>query len=190
MVKACIYLRVSTKEQDVGSQKVVIEDYCLKNQIEIYKTYSDHGISGTKESRPELDNLLKDMRQKKFDAVVIYKLDRLGRSLRHLIDVVAEFKNKGIRLVSISDNLDTANDNPMNRAFMQLLAVFSELERSILSERVKCGLQFARSEGRIGGRPVGSRDKRKRSISGYLLRYHDKSKEERRLGSRRRLSEI
>ena len=190
MVKAGIYLRVSTKEQDVGSQKIVIEEYCIKNHIEIYKTYSDHGVSGTKDSRPELDNLLKDMRQKKFDAVVIYKLDRLGRSLRHLIDVVAEFKNKGIRLVSISDNLDTANDNPMNRAFMQLLAVFSELERSIICERVRCGLLLARKNGKLLGRPSGSKDKRKRSISGYLLRYHQKSKEERRLGSRRKLSEI
>jgi DNA invertase Pin-like site-specific DNA recombinase len=190
MVKVGVYMRVSTKEQDIGSQKMVIKDYCLRNNFEIYREYSDHGYSGAQDSRPQLNLMLNDMRQNHFQVVICYKLDRIGRSLRHLLDIVAEFKNKGVRLISISDNLDTANDNPMNRAFMQLLSVFSELERSIICERVRCGLLSARKNGKLLGRPVGSRDKRKRSISGYLLRYHQKSKEERRLGSRRRLSEI
>lgn len=190
MVKVGVYMRVSTKEQDVGSQRVVIDEYCLRNQLDIYKVYSDHGVSGLKDSRPQLNDLLMDMRRNNFDAVVVYKLDRLGRSLKNLINLLGEFKNKGIRLISISDNLDTANDNPMNTAFFQLLAIFSELERSLICERVKCGLQRVRNEGRILGRPSGSKDKRKRSISGYLLRYHRKSKEERRLGTRRKESEV
>lgn len=184
MTKACVYMRCSTKEQDVGSQRVVIEDYCLRNQLKIYKTYIDHGISGTKDSRPELDKMLNDMRQKHFDVIVCYKLDRLGRSLKNLINLLGEFKNKGVRLISISDNLDTGNDSPMNKAFWQLLGVFGELEREIIVERVKAGLDRIKREGKQLGRPKGSKDQRQRSVSGYQLRYAGKTKDQRKLGPR------
>lgn len=184
MNKTVIYLRISTKEQNVETQRQVVIQYCKRNEFEIQKEYTDVGVSGIKDTRPELDALLQDMRHGKFRVVVVYKLDRLGRSLRHLIDVLAEFKNKGVRLISINDNLDTFNDSPMNKAFWQLLGVFSELEREIIVERVKAGLARVKREGKQLGRPKGSKDRRQRSISGYLMRYRGKSKEERKLGSR------
>lgn len=187
MAKVAIYMRVSTKEQDIGSQRVAIDDYCSRNQLEVLESYADLGVSGTKDSRPELDRLLDDMRQRKFDVIVCFKLDRLARSLKNLINLLGEFKNKGIRLISVSDNLDTANDSPMNKAFWQLLGVFSELEREIIVERVRAGLDRVRKEGRRLGRPKGSRDRRQRAVAGYCLRYLNKDRDSRKLGPRKKL---
>ncbi len=166
-----VYARVSTKEQSVETQLMAIKDYCERNSLEVYKEYSDEGISGTKSSRPQLDALLHDMRARKFDTIVCYKLDRLGRSLSNLLQLLQEFKNRGIRLISVTDGLDTSNDNPMSRAFWQLLGVFAELEREIIVARVNDGLARAKKNGKQLGRPTGSRDKRARRKSGYHLRW-------------------
>src|ERR1700730_14682685 len=99
MNKTAIYLRVSTREQNVDTQRQAIIQYCKRNDFNIQKEYTDVGISGTKDSRPSLDKMLQDMRHGSFKTIIIFKLDRLGRSLRHLIDILGEFKNKGIRLI-------------------------------------------------------------------------------------------
>jgi DNA invertase Pin-like site-specific DNA recombinase len=179
-MKIGIYARVSTQMQNVSTQLVPLREFAARNGFEVFNEYVDEGVSGTKDSRPRLDSMLKDMREGEIEAVVIYKLDRLGRSLKHLIDLIGEFKNKKVRLISISDNLDTVNDNPMSRAFWQLLGVFAEFERELIRERVKAGLERAKSEGKTLGRKKGSKDKRKRSVSGYHLRYAGTSKEERK----------
>lgn len=173
-MKTALYGRVSTKDQNVETQKLVMKEYCLKNGFEIISEYTDEGISGAKGSRPQLDLMLSDMRQGKFDIILTYKLDRLGRSLKNLIDLLCEFKNRRVRLISIMDNLDTANDNPMTRAFWQLLGVFAELEREIIRSRVISGLERARAEGKQLGRRLGSKDKKIRRKSGYYLRYAKK----------------
>jgi len=185
MIKACLYMRCSTREQTIDSQRPIIEDYCLRNNLEIVKTYIDLGVSGTKDSRPELDKMLNDMRQKHFEVVVCFKLDRLGRSLKNLINLLGEFKNRGVRLVAVSDGLDTRNDNPMTKIFWQLLGMFGELERDFIVSRVRAGLEFAKKNGKQLGRPKDSKDRRARVKSGYFLRYHGKTKEERRLGPRK-----
>jgi DNA invertase Pin-like site-specific DNA recombinase len=131
----------------------------------------DEGESGSKSSRPELNNLLNDMRERKFDTVVCYKLDRLGRSLSNLLNLLQEFKNRGIRLISVVDGLDTNNDNPMSRAFWQLLGVFAELERGITVSRVNDGLYRAKMNGKKLGRPTGAKDKKRRRLSGYHVRW-------------------
>ena len=169
-----LYARVSTREQSIETQLMAIKDYCERNSLEIYKEYSDEGISGTKRSRPQLDALLSDMRDRRFEVVVCYKLDRLGRSLSNLLQLLQEFKNRGIRLISVTDGLDTANDNPMSRAFWQLLGVFAELEREMIVGRVKDGLDRARKNGKSLGRPQGSTDKKARRKSGYHLRWAKK----------------
>ena len=187
MKKVAVYLRVSTVQQSILTQRQPIIDFCKKNDFEVFKEYSDEGISGTTSSRPKLDEMLQDMRAGRFQIICVYRLDRLGRSLRHLLDVLGELRNKKVQLISISDGLNTSDDSPMSRAFWQLLGVFSELEREIIVERVKAGLARVRREGKQLGRKLGSGDKRKRSTSGYLLRYAGKSKEERRLGPRKRV---
>jgi putative DNA-invertase from lambdoid prophage Rac len=183
-MKAAIYARVSTKEQSVESQLLPVRDYCLRNNFSVHTEYKDEGVSGAKDSRPELDRMLRDMRKGEFEAVMVYKLDRLGRSLSHLLVLLSEFRNRKIRLISVSDNLDTVNDNPMSRAFWQLLGVFAEFERELIKERVQAGLERAKKEGKVLGRPKGVKDSRKRSVSGYVLRYAGKTKAQRRLGLR------
>jgi len=185
-VRASIYSRVSTKDQNVETQLLQLKDYCGKNSFEVYKEYNDIGVSGSKNSRPQLDQMLKDIRQGMFDIVIIYKLDRLGRSLKHLLDMLSEFRNKKIRLISVSDNIDTKDDNPMSRAFWQMLGVFAEFERELIRERVLAGLARAKKEGKRLGRPKGVKDKKKRSVSGYHLRYVNSTPDQRKLGSRKR----
>jgi DNA invertase Pin-like site-specific DNA recombinase len=185
--KVAIYGRISTKDQNIESQLLVDRDFCARNGFEITAEFKDEGESGAKSSRPQL-NLMMDgyVRTGRVNTVVIFKLDRLGRSLSHLLDLLAEFKNRKIRLISVSDNLDTFNDNPMSRAFWQLLGVFAEFERAIITERIHSGLSRAKAEGKRLGRPRGSKDKMQRSRSGYHRRYAGKSAKERKLGPRRK----
>lgn len=184
-MRVAAYARVSTLEQSLDTQVVCVREYCQRNSdLTIVKEYGDLGVSGNKDSRPQLDMMLKDMRAGLFEGIIVYKLDRLGRSLKHLIDLLSEFRNRKVRLTSVSDGLDTANDTPMSRAFWQLLGVFAELEREMIRERVLSGLARAKSEGRKLGRPKDAADKRKRSVSGYLLRYAGSTPEQRRLGKR------
>lgn len=94
-MEAGVYYRISTRDkQDIGMQIKAIRDYCEREGIEIKKEYKDIGESGSKESRPEFDLLLKDMRNKLFDTIIVYKLDRIGRSLSHLVKLFEEFKKK------------------------------------------------------------------------------------------------
>jgi DNA invertase Pin-like site-specific DNA recombinase len=189
MGQTVVYLRVSTKEQNISTQRQSITDYCKRNDLQILREYADEGVSGSITSRPMLDLMLQDMREGKFSTIIVYRLDRLGRSLGHLLQIFEELRNKRIQLISISDNINTADDSPTSRAFWSLLGVFSQLEREIIVERVKAGLERARREGLVLGRPKGSKDKSKRSVSGYLLKYAGKSREERRLGKRKIIKE-
>ena len=182
---AGVYCRVSTKGQNCETQLVAIKEFCVRQGINIFKVYQDIGVSGSKDSRPALNDMLFNLRKNQFKVVVVFRLDRLGRSLQHLLALLQEFRNKNVRLVSVTDGIDTSDDNPMTRAFWQILAVFAEMEKAIIQERVCAGLARARSEGKRLGRPPGAKDKGgKRSISGYLQRYIGKSKEDRKLGKR------
>lgn len=183
--RTVIYGRVSTKEQSVESQLVVVRGYAKVNLMKIDQEYIDVGVSGAKDSRPQQDLMLKSMREGSINTILLYKLDRLGRSLNHLINLLSEFRNKKVRLISVSDNLDTNNDNPMSRAFWQLLGVFAEFERELIRERVRAGLERVKKEGVKLGRPKGSKDKRKRSVSGYISKYAGTTKEQRKLGPRK-----
>jgi DNA invertase Pin-like site-specific DNA recombinase len=181
-----IYGRISTQSQNIDTQLREAKDYCQRTGIIEYKIYADIGISGGTASRPLLDEMMRDVRAGKVRSIIIYKLDRLGRSLPHLLDLLAEFRNRKVRLISISDGLDSAQtDNPMSRAFWRLLGVFAELEREMIRERVLSGLAHAKASGKKLGRPAGSKDKGQRSVSGYHLRYAGRSKEQRRLGQRK-----
>jgi len=168
-MKAAIYLRVSTLEQTTLNQELELKGYCERNQIEIYDIYKDEGVSGSKTSRPELDRLLQDIRNRCFDVVIVWKFDRLGRSTAHLLQVLEELKNKGIRLIATSQNIDTLT--PMGKFFFTILSGFAEMEREIIRERILLGLERRKKQGHKLGRPRGSKDKKYRKKSGYYNRW-------------------
>ena len=167
-MKAGIYLRVSTADQTTLNQELEVKKYCENNNIEIFKVYQDV-ISGSKTSRPELDLMLQDMRDKCFDCVVVWKFDRLGRSTAHLLQVLEELKNKNVRLIATSQNIDTST--PMGKFFFTILSGFAEMERELIRERIKLGLERRKKQGKKLGRPKGSKDKGYRKKGGYYMRY-------------------
>jgi len=173
-IKAGIYYRVSTADkQDIGMQQNAIRDYVNREGIETYKEYSDVGVSGKKESRPEFDKLLYDMRDRKFDCIIVYKLDRIGRSISHLLKLFEEFSKRDIKFISITQNFNTTT--PEGRLFLRMMMLLAEYERELTISRINSGLDRVRAEGRTLGRPKGSTDKKRRTKSGYYLRWSKKT---------------
>jgi len=169
-MRAALYLRVSTMEQTTLNQELELKNYCEKENIEIYSIYKDEGISGSKTTRPQLDKMLQDMRDKKFDCVIVWKFDRLGRSTSHLLQVLEEFKNRNIRLIATSQSIDTST--PMGKFFFTVLSSIAELERETIRERILLGLARRKAQGKPVGRQLGSKDKGYRKKGGYFLRWN------------------
>ena len=142
------YARVSTADQDTELQIRELEAAGCE------RIYRDHGISGTKASRPELDKMLD--RLSKGDEVVVWKLDRLGRNTRHLLELLDNFKARGIKFRSLRDGIATDPDSQLGGAMAQamitIISAFAQLERDQLSERTKAGMAIAASHGRKAGR--------------------------------------
>jgi DNA invertase Pin-like site-specific DNA recombinase len=145
------YARVSTQDQNLHLQTDALK------QAGCEKIFEEK-VSGVKQSRPELDRMLEQLR--KGDVVMVYKLDRLGRSIKHLLELVEVFKNKEVELISISDNIDTSSIQ--GRLVFNIFASIAEFERDLIRERTMAGLQAAKKRGRIGGRPKGLSDKAQR----------------------------
>lgn len=138
------YARVSTKDQNLESQL----DHLTNAGCELI---FQEKVSGSKKERPELDRMLSQLR--KGDVVYIYKLNRLGRSMKHLLDLVTQLEQKGVGLVSLSDSINTTT--PQGRLTLNLFASLAEFERDLIRERTKAGLESARARGRKGGRRKG-----------------------------------
>ncbi|MGQ1788035.1 MULTISPECIES: recombinase family protein, partial [unclassified Saccharicrinis] len=155
------YARVSTRDQKLELQIEALEKYgCEK----IFKETK----SAVKE-RPELEKMLDHLRDG--DVVVVWKLDRLGRSLRHLIDLVTSFRDKGVEFVSLNDSIDTTT--AQGRLTFNIFASFAEFERELIRERTMAGLKAAREKGRVGGRKPGlSKENRIKALAAYNL--HEK----------------
>jgi len=169
IMKVAIYVRVSTLDQTTLNQELELTEHCKRHGYEIFKIYKERGVSGAKTSRLELDRMLQDMRNKLFNAVIVWKFDRLGRCTRHLLQVLEEMKNNKVGLIATSQNIDTST--PMGKFFFIILSGFAEMEREIIRERIQLGLQRARKQGRKLGRPQGAKDKGRRRKSGYYLRW-------------------
>lgn len=152
MLKVGIYVRVSTDEQTTMNQLIELREFCKRMNYEIYKEYVDEGISGSKIDRPALDEMMKDVFSRKFDTLIVWKLDRLGRSLQHLIEILDELKNRNIDFVSTTQNIDTTT--PSGKLYFHLLGAFAEFEREQIRERIKVGMKRAKAEGKIFGRPI------------------------------------
>ena len=146
------YYRVSTMDQDPELQIQEIRRY-IESQpnFKLVKEYTDHGVSGSKEKRPALDQLNMDAKSGLFQILIIWKLDRLARSLTHLVRLVNTLKEWNVGLVSLKDNLDL--NSAQGKFTFHLLAAMAEFERDIIRERTVAGLAVARSRGKILGKP-------------------------------------
>jgi DNA invertase Pin-like site-specific DNA recombinase len=152
VLRVVLYARVSTNNgtQDPAMQLNELRTYCEARGWRIVCEYVDH-VSGSKESRPQLNRLVNDAKSRRFDVIAIWKLDRFARSLKHLVNALAEFEALGIAFVSLRDNLDLST--PAGRLMFQIVGCFAEFERSLIQERVRAGLRNARSKGVTLGRP-------------------------------------
>jgi DNA invertase Pin-like site-specific DNA recombinase len=145
------YLRVSRHDQDTALQADETGQFIKNRGWKLADTYKDHGISGAKDRRPELDRLLADARKRKWDALIVYKADRLFRSLRHMVLTLDELAALGIAFVSVTEPFDTST--PSGKLLLHIASAMAEFERSLLIERVKSGVAAARRRGARLGRP-------------------------------------
>ena len=152
MKKVCLYVRVSHISGSVERQIRELTDVADRNNWEIVETYIDHGISGAKgrDKRPALDQMMKDSITRKFELVMISSIDRLGRSLQHLIEIVNDFQSKSVDLFVLAQSIDTTV--PSGKLLFSMVASFAEYERSIIRERILSGLENAKAKGKVLGR--------------------------------------
>ena len=152
-MKTAIYARVSTGSGNQSPEMQIRElrDYCKRRGWKITREYIDEGVSGAKESRPQLNKLLADAHLRRFDAVVCWRFDRFARSVSHLLRALETFKALGIEFVSLSEQVDTST--PAGKLVFTVLGAVAELERSLIAERVRAGLRNARAKGKKLGRP-------------------------------------
>ncbi|EMR75595.1 site-specific recombinase, DNA invertase Pin [Thermoplasmatales archaeon SCGC AB-540-F20] len=171
-MKVAIYVRVSKEDQHPENQILELTEYAesRKDIKGIYHTYVDK-ISGVKDSRPALNELMMDARERKFDAVLVWKLDRLGRSLQHLIQIIQEWNNLGIQFICKTQDIDTTK--PSGELIFHIFGAIAQFERKLIIERINLGLERARKQGKHLGRPKGSKDKKRRKKGGYYLRYQN-----------------
>lgn len=177
-----IYSRVSTDKQDADKQEEMITNFANRQEYIIYKYYKDI-CSGKKDKRPQFNILLQDMRMGCFDAIVVYDLTRIGRSLNHLLQLFEEFDNRGIKFISMKENFDTTT--PTGKLMLRMLMLLAEWQREIIASSIKDRLQhykkqldekgyYITKDGKKKttlGRPEGSGDKKRRKLSGYHRRW-------------------
>jgi len=157
--RAALYARVSTQDQDVGLQLEELRRLAQQRGWEVIDEYTDQGVSGAKEGRPGLDRLLSDGQAGLFDVLLVWKLDRLARSLPHLLKVLDSLAGWGVGFASARDpGIDTTT--PTGRLLLQLLGAFAEFERSLIQERVIAGVRRAQAAGIHCGRPITDFDLR------------------------------
>ena len=149
--KTAIYIRVSTAGQNPDLQKDGLLEYASRAKLNIVKEYLDIAVSGRKEGRPALRQLMKAARNRTFDTIVVWKFDRFARSVSHLLKALEEFNHLNIRFISVQDQIDT--NSPMGRAMFTIIGAMAELESALISERVKAGMAAAKSRGKKIGRP-------------------------------------
>jgi DNA invertase Pin-like site-specific DNA recombinase len=152
-VRVAIYGRISTTNhgQDIGLQTRELRQFAEARGWQVVGEYLDEGISGAKDSRPELNRLMADAHRRRFDVVCVWRFDRFARSVSHLLRALETFKALGIDFVSYSEQMDTST--PAGKMVFTVLGAVAELERSLTVERVRAGLRNARAKGKTLGRP-------------------------------------
>jgi DNA invertase Pin-like site-specific DNA recombinase len=147
-----IYARVSTGEQSCDAQLRDLRAYCAARGLQLVREYVDTGVSGTKDSRPALNELVNDSRKRLLDVVLVWRFDRFARSTKHLLLALEEFRSLGVQFISYQENLDTTS--ALGQALFTIVSAVAQLERDLICERVRCGLRNARAKGKRLGRPT------------------------------------
>jgi DNA invertase Pin-like site-specific DNA recombinase len=150
MKRAAVYVRVSTVDQHPETQLHDLRQFAVQRGFQIVQEYTDHGFSGTKARRPALDQLMEDARRRKFDVLMVWSIDRLARSTKHLLQTLDELNGLGIQFLSQREAIDT--EGPLGRAIVVIVSAMAELERCVIIERVRAGMRRAKLEGRRIGR--------------------------------------
>lgn len=156
--RVAIYARVSTLNhgQDVNVQTRELQQFAQARGWQITGEYIDAGVSGAKDSRPELNRLMADAHKRRFEVVAVWRFDRFARSVSHLLRALETFNALGIAFVSLSEQMDTTT--PTGKMVFTVLGAVAELERSLIAERVRAGLRNARAKGKTLGRPRAAVD--------------------------------
>ena len=151
-LRAALYARVSTLNNGQSPEMQIRDftEYCQRRGWTATE-YVDVGVSGAKDRRPELDRLMVEAHQRRFDVVVVWKFDRFARSVSHLLRALETFNSLGIAFVSLGEQIDTST--PAGRMIFTVLGAVAELERSLIAERVRAGMRNARAKGKSIGRP-------------------------------------
>ena len=145
-MKVAIYSRVSTDKQSHDSQMIELRDYCTRRGWDQVTEYTDQ-ISGGSFSRGGLATMMKEVRRGRLDTLICFKLDRLGRSLGHLVQLIGELTTNKVALICPGQGIDTSDSNPVNQLQLHILGAIAEFERSIIRDRVQAGLKAAKSRG-------------------------------------------
>jgi DNA invertase Pin-like site-specific DNA recombinase len=168
-MRSAIYARVSTTDQEPENQLAELRRYITARGWTAGTEYIDKGVSGAKERRPSLDQLLSDARRRRFDVLVVWSLDRIGRNLRHLIGVLEDLQQLGVAVVSLRDGLDLST--AAGRLQMAVIAAIAQFERDRLRERTTAGLARAKAQGKQLGRRMTIVDPESlQAVSGLSLR--------------------
>jgi DNA invertase Pin-like site-specific DNA recombinase len=150
-MRVALYARVSTLNgQNPETQLIELREYASRREWIVEGEYVDTGVSGSKDSRPSLNRLMAHAHQRRFDGIVVWKLDRFGRSLKHLVTAIAELEALGVTFVSLKDNWDLST--PSGRLMFQIVGAMAEFERSLIVERIKAGMRRRKLEGYSLGR--------------------------------------
>jgi DNA invertase Pin-like site-specific DNA recombinase len=167
-VCVALYARVSTLDQQPENQLAELRRYVAARGWTAVD-YVDHGVSGAKDSRPALDKLVRDARRRKVDVVVTWKLDRLGRNLKHLITLLDDLQALGVAFVSLNEGIDATT--PAGKLQMHILGAIAEFERGRIVERVRAGLARAKAQGtQLGRRPYAIADAQFEAVAHLSLR--------------------
>jgi len=149
--RVALYARVSSTDQNPAMQIRELREFCKARGWMIFDEYIDRGISGAKDSRPQLDRLMQDAYRRRFDVMAVWRFDRAARSVSHLLRVLETFRSLAIEFVSLSEQIDTTT--PTGKMVFTVLGAVAELERSLIAERVRAGLRNAKAKGTRLGRP-------------------------------------
>lgn len=150
-LRACLYGRVSTSDQNPRMQIDELREFAARRGYEVVGEFVDHGVSGTRDRRPELDHLMAFAHRGKVDVVVCWRFDRFARSLKFLLLTLDDFRVRGIDFVSLQDNIDTST--PTGRLAFAIVGAVAEMEREMNRERTRSGIAAARRRGAQIGRP-------------------------------------
>jgi DNA invertase Pin-like site-specific DNA recombinase len=176
MKKVALYSRVSTDKQENGLQAQTrsLLEYCKTRSITEYEVFEDFNVSGSKASRPQLDRMMKEVREGKIDTVVVYSFSRFARSTRFLLESLEEFSLLKVNFVSISESVDLGS--ALGRAMFTIISAIATLERELISERVRNGMVNAKAKGKRIGRPQSIPDGLVITLLGEGYKYREISK--------------